>query len=63
MCRANQRQKAVRSVTSMTLKILGQDPPEDSPPRDTVPSAPLFWLSLLGSAADPPGLLVLSMVP
>ena len=47
MCRANQRQKAVKLVTSMTLKILGQDPPEDSPPGDTVPSAPLFWLSLL----------------
>ena len=36
----NQRQKAVRSLTSMTLEILGQDPPEDSPPGDTVPSAP-----------------------
>ena len=43
----NQRHKAVRSLTSVTLKILGQDPPEDSPPGDTVPAASLFWLSLL----------------
>ena len=40
MCR--RRQKAVRSVSSMTLKILGQDPPEASPPGDTVPSAPVL---------------------
>ena len=63
MCTANQRQKAVMSVTSMTLKILGQDPLEDNPPGDTVPSATLFWLSLLGVCCRPPGGLVLSMVP
>ena len=38
----------------MTLKILGQDPPEDSPPGDTVPSATLFWLSLLGGLLQSP---------
>ena len=54
MCRANQRQKAVRSETFMTLKILSQDPPEDSPPGNTVPSAPLFWLSLLEVCCRPP---------
>ena len=63
MCRANQRQKAVRSVTSMTLKILSQDPPEDNPPGDTVTSASLFWLSLMGVCCRPPGGLVLSVVP
>ena len=50
----NQGQKAVRSMTSMTLKILGQDPSEDNPPGDTVLSAPLFWLSLLGVCCRPP---------
>ena len=64
MCRANQRQKAGRSVTSMTLKILGQDPPEVNPPGDTVPLAALFWLSLLGVCCrPPPGEFVLSVVP
>ena len=44
----------VRSVAFMTLKIPGQDPPERQfQPGDTVPSAHLFWLSLLNVCRRP----------
>ena len=42
------------SVTSMTLKILGQDPPEDSPPGDTVPSAPPVLAETAGGLLQAP---------
>lgn len=57
MCRAHERQKAVRSVTPVTLKILGQDPLVRQFTWGHSASSPLFWLSLLGARWDPTGWL------
>ena len=50
----NQRLKAARSVTSMTLQILGQDPPVRLSTWGHSAVSPLFWLSLLGVCCRPP---------
>ena len=51
----NQGQKAVRSMTSMTLKILGQDPTVRRFTWGHSAVSPLFWLSLLEVCCRPPG--------
>ena len=50
----NQGQKAVRSMTSMTLKILGQDPTVRWFTWGHSAVSPLFWLSLLEVCCRPP---------
>lgn len=46
--------EAVSSVTSMTLKISGQDPPRGQSTSGHSAISPLFWLSLLGVCCRPP---------
>ena len=47
-------EKAIRSVTSVTLKILGQDRPVRQFIWGHSAVSPLFWLSLLGVCCRPP---------
>lgn len=60
-----QGQEALRSVASIPLEGLSQDPPIRQPPTwGTVPVSLLFWAAACWRyAEDPPVWLVLSVVP
>ena len=55
----NRRQKAMSSVTSVILKIVGQDPTVRQFTWGHSAVSPLFWVSLLEVCCRPPGWLVL----